>query len=326
MIQLADLHGRRFSYLRLSITEACNFSCTYCLPDGYKACGDTNFLGVDEIARVARAFARLGLQKVRITGGEPSLRKDLSRIIQTVANTAGVKQVAMTTNGCLLDKKLDEWKSAGLTALNISVDSLDTNRFKQITGHNRLPQILSSLDRALTMGFDAVKINAVLLKDENDAELERWFDYLRTRKTSVRFIELMQTGDNQEFFKAHHVSAASLERKLCALGWQLAERAVSAGPAKEYWHPDYAGRIGLIAPYSKDFCVGCNRLRMTARGDLRLCLFGEAGRPLREYLQDDDQIDALMLAIQNAMFFKTEGHQLHQGITGATPHLASLGG
>ena len=146
MQSLVDSLGRRFPYLRLSLTEACNFRCSYCLPNGYQAEGSTQFLHLDEVRRLVRAFAALGMHKIRLTGGEPSLRKDLSAVIQAVASVDGIRTVAMTTNGVSLQRKVAEWRAAGLTALNVSVDSLDPAIFHAITGHDRLPEILAGVE------------------------------------------------------------------------------------------------------------------------------------------------------------------------------------
>lgn len=327
MAVLADRFGRTFPYLRLSVIEACNFSCSYCLPKGYQARpGLPPTLTVTEIARLLRAFASVGMRKVRLTGGEPSLRKDLSEIIRVAADTPGIDTVALTTNGCLLRKRFAEWQAAGLTALNVSVDALDRERFARITGHDRLEDILLGIDEALAAGLPAVKLNAVLLRDLNDDQLPAWLRYLQARPVSLRFIELMQTGDNLAYFKQHHYRAEALEQQLQSAGWQALPRAADAGPAREYRHADYAGRIGVIAPYSRDFCAGCNRLRVTAGGDLRLCLFGNVGVPLRSLLQSDDQADQLRASLLSQLGLKSLGHGLHAGDTGLTPHLASIGG
>jgi len=326
MTRLADRHGRRFPYLRLSITPACNFRCRYCLPHGYRAeAGAAGPLSPDEIARLLRGFADLGMHKLRITGGEPSVRSDLADVLRTAAAVPGVEKLAMTTNGTLLSRRLPEWMDAGLDAINVSVDSLDRAAFARITGHDRLDDILHGVDMALAAGLSS-KFNAVLLKGVNDRELPRWLDYLRDHAVGLRFIELMQTGDNLAFFRDHHVRAETLEDEIREKGWEVLPRAVDAGPAREYRHRDYAGRIGIIAPYSKDFCAGCNRLRVTATGDLRLCLFGEFGIPLRLYLQRDDQRGELVRAIGGQIGRKEQGHFLHEGRTGITPHLASTGG
>ena len=326
MQALVDRHGRTFPYLRLSLTEACNYRCSYCLPDGYVADGRPRFLALDEIARLVRAFAALGMRKLRLTGGEPSLRKDLPAIIASVSAVPGIRRVALTTNGCNLPRHVRLWRDAGLTALNVSLDSLDPERFHAITGHDRFAEVTQGVEQALTLGFDAVKLNAVLLRDRNDDELPAWRDYLRDRDVTLRFIELMQTGDNRAFFERHHVRAEALENQLLDDGWQLVPRAADAGPAREYAHVGYRGRIGIIAPYSKDFCASCNRLRVTARGDLRLCLFGDFGIALRPLLQSDGDHDTLVARISTQLGLKAAGHGLHQGLTGITPHLASIGG
>ena len=324
---LSDRYGRHFPYLRLSIIPACNFRCTYCLPHGYHA--DPNAaapLSLPEIARLLRGFASLGMHKLRITGGEPSVRHDLTEVLRTAAAIPGVRKLAMTTNGTLLSRRLHEWMDAGLNAINISVDSLDRASFARITGHDRLDDILAGIDQAVAAGLPSVKLNAVLLRDVNDHELPAWLDYLRDRPVGLRFIELMQTGDTLAFFRERHVRAETLETQLQEAGWEALPRAADAGPAREYRHAGYAGRIGIIAPYSKDFCAGCNRLRVTATGDLRLCLFGEFGIPLRPLLQDDDQLDELVRAIGGQLVRKEQTHHLHEGRTGITPHLASTGG
>ncbi|MDA3914992.1 GTP 3',8-cyclase MoaA [Oleiagrimonas sp.] len=327
MSALADRYGRRFPYLRLSIIPACNFRCTYCLPHGYKADPQAaGPLSLDEIRRLLTGFTHMGMHKLRITGGEPSVRRDLTDIMRTAAAVPGLTKLAMTSNGTLLNRRLGEWMDAGLNALNISIDSLDRACFARITGYDRMQKILEGIDMALDAGLPSVKLNAVLMRGVNDDQLPRWLDYLRDHRVGVRFIELMQTGDNLAFFRDHHVRAIELETQIREQGWQELPRAADAGPAREYRHPDYAGRIGIIAPYSKDFCAGCNRLRVTATGDLRLCLFGEFGIPLRPLLQSDDQVEDLVRAIGGQIGRKEQGHFLHDGRTGIIPHLASTGG
>jgi GTP 3',8-cyclase len=327
MQDLTDRYGRTFPYLRLSVIPACNFSCSYCLPNGYRAePGKPSALRVDEISRLLRAFAGVGMRKVRITGGEPSLRKDLVEIISAAAGVPGIRDVAMTSNGCVLRKQQRKWREAGLTALNVSVDTLDSSAFHRITGHDRLPDILQGIDDVLADGCVRVKLNAVMLRGLNDGQMPAWLDYIRHRPVGIRFIELMQTGTNLAYFRQHHYRAELLESELRAGGWMLQESAPDAGPAREYRHPDYAGRIGIIAPYSRDFCAGCNRLRVTSTGDLRLCLFGDTGIPLRAMLQSDEQAGALRACLISQIGLKTIGHSLHAGETGITPHLASIGG
>ena len=323
---LADGFGRRFRYLRLSVTEVCNFRCTYCLPDGWKKTAPLSFLTPDEIARLIGAFADLGLAKVRLTGGEPTVRKDFADIIARTAAVSGVGKVAVTTNGWNLIRQIDSWKAAGLTHLNLSLDALEPEAFQRITGHDRLVSILTGLDRALELDLQAVKINAVLLRDTGEQGFEDWAEFVRHRPVSVRFIELMRTADNLDFFNQNHVGGGVLRDWLEQRGWTPVDRPPDGGPAQEYSHPDYAGRLGLIAPYAPGFCDSCNRLRVTARGKLRLCLFGEGGVDLRDLLIDDDQRPDLIERIRGAMSGKRLGHLLAQGNPGDLGNLAQLGG
>lgn len=326
MSQLEDGYGRRFHYLRLSITDQCNFRCTYCLPEGYRPAGRCSFLTLDEIGHLTRAFAAMGTHKVRLTGGEPSLRRDLTAIIETVANTPGIEKVVMTTNGYRLKERIREWRSAGLTALNVSVDSLDPRQFHQITGENKLVEVMEGIDAAFDAGFEWVKVNAVLLKGLNDHELATFLAWVKERPIVLRFIELMQTKEMNSLFARHHVSGESIKRQLLQTGWVQQPHAVDAGPAQVFRHPDYRGGVGLIMPYSKDFCANCNRLRVSALGKLHLCLFGEDGIDLRELLTEEGQQAALMERVRLALGSKSAAHRLHLGNSGYTPHLAALGG
>lgn len=326
--QFEDSFQRKFYYLRLSVTDVCNFKCTYCLPDGYQPAGrrSSSFLSIEEIQRVVNAFAECGTNKVRITGGEPSLRKDFTDIIHTVSSTPGIKKVATTTNGYRMEKQVEQWKQAGLTHINVSVDSLDSRMFHQITGENKFTQVMAGIDKAFEVGYSQVKVNVVLMKDLNAQELPAFLAWIKDRPIQLRFIELMKTGEMDELFQRHHVSGVAIRNQLIANGWLLKARASNDGPAQVFIHPDYQGEIGLIMPYEKDFCQSCNRLRVSAIGKLHLCLFGEEGVDLRDLLQSDGQQAALTSRIQQALQTKSVSHFLHDGNSGATPHLASIGG
>ncbi|MCW8331690.1 GTP 3',8-cyclase MoaA [Photobacterium sp. SDRW27] len=326
--QFEDNFHRKFYYLRLSVTDVCNFKCTYCLPDGYQPAEKKkpSFLTLEEIQRVTGAFAECGTTKVRITGGEPSLRRDFTDIIRTVAEQPGITKVATTTNGYRMAKHIQEWRDAGLTHINVSVDSLDPKMFYQITGENMFHQVMSGIDAAFDAGFEQVKINTVLLKDLNSQELPKFLDWIKTRPIQLRFIELMQTGEMNDLFNHHHVSGVSIRNHLIANGWLLKVKSHNDGPAQVFCHPDFLGEIGLIMPYEKDFCQSCNRLRISAKGKLHLCLFGEQGVDLRDLLQADDQRPALIDRIRSGLDQKAVGHFLDEGKTGQTPHLASIGG
>lgn len=325
-MELSDGHGRVFKYLRLSVTDVCNFKCSYCLPDGYKSCGGPEPLSVDELRRVSTAFSELGVQKIRLTGGEPTVRKDFDKIAEAISGLPNIKTLALTTNGYRLKDRAKRWHDAGIDAINISLDSLSPKNFHKITGHDRCEEVLRGIDAALSAGFRSVKINAVYLKGINDHEIDRYIDMTREFPLSVRFIELMETGDHAVFFKKHYRSTDDLKEKLQQEGWTQKLRSVDAGPANIYVHPDHQGEFGVIAPYSKDFCKSCNRLRFSSQGNLHLCLFGSFGIPMRQYLQSDDQLEELKHRIVTALTRKNASHHLHQGMTGMTSNLAAIGG
>ncbi|MBO1519036.1 GTP 3',8-cyclase MoaA [Oceanisphaera pacifica] len=326
MFELQDAFARKFQYLRLSVTDVCNFKCQYCLPDGYMPDGRKTFLTLDEIRRITHAFAAMGTSKVRITGGEPSLRKDFTQIIETVADTPGIEKVAMTTNGYRMAKFAHEWRQAGLTAINVSVDSLDPRMFHQITGQNRFHEVMAGIDAAFVAGFEQVKVNAVLMRGLNDGDLDRFLAWIKDNPIQLRFIELMQTGEMDTLFERHHVRGALIKDILLQQGWSQKVKAHNDGPAEVFFHPDYQGEIGLIMPYSKDFCASCNRLRVSSLGKLHLCLFGDYGVDLRDLLSDDQDQAALQRRLREALADKKATHFLHQGHAGMTPNLASIGG
>ncbi|MDR8525731.1 MULTISPECIES: GTP 3',8-cyclase MoaA [Shewanella] len=326
MSQLQDNFGRRFHYLRMSVTDVCNFKCTYCLPDGYRPDGKPKFLDLNEIENLVSAFSQVGTQKIRITGGEPSLRKDFTDIIRIVNDNDKINTIATTTNGYRLAKHAQEWYDAGLRRINISVDSLDPKMFYQITGENKFDEVMRGVDAALEAGFERVKINAVLLKGLNDKDLPRFLHWIKHTPIDLRFIELMETGLGHDYFKAHHLAGNDIKQQLEQAGWQFDIPAPDDGPAQNFSHQDYQGRIGLIMPYAKNFCASCNRLRVSAKGKLHLCLFTENGVDLRDLLQSSDQQAELIERLHGQLAQKKETHFLHDGITGVTQHLASIGG
>ena len=342
--QLTDAFARKFYYLRLSITDVCNFRCTYCLPDGYKPGAVTNkgFLSVDEVRRVTRAFSALGTEKVRLTGGEPSLRRDFTDIIAAVRENPSIRQIAVTTNGYRLGggggkwggafagyrlaRDVESWRDAGLTAINVSVDSLDARQFHAITGQDKFHQVMDGIDAAFAAGFEKVKVNTVLMRDVNHHQLDTFLAWIQPRRIQLRFIELMETGEGSDLFRRHHISGMVLRDELLRRGWIHQIRQRSDGPAQVFCHPDYAGEIGLIMPYEKDFCATCNRLRVSSVGKLHLCLFGEGGVDLRDLLADEQQQPALEARISEALTHKKQTHFLHQGNTGITQNLSYIGG
>ena len=330
MHTLKDSFGRTFPYIRLSITDVCNFKCGYCLPNGYQVdkSDKGKFLHLDEIKRLSKVFSNLGVQKIRITGGEPTVRKDFFDIVKTLKNEAGIKKVVITTNGYHLDDKAKMLVDSGLNGINISIDSLDRNTFKTITGHDRLPEILRGIKNLQDLNFDNIKVNAVLLNNINASEKDfnAWSYFIKENKIDFRYIELMRTGDNLDYFNKYHVSSKIFKEYLDNNNWIYQTFGKDAGPSLNYINPDYKGKFGIIAPYSKDFCKTCNRLRITSRGDLRLCLFGNTGINMRHLLQKDDQIEELQDLILRQIKFKKKSHYLELGETGLTKNLSTTGG
>lgn len=324
---LIDRFQRQYTYLRLSITDVCNFRCNYCLPEGYRPpLHKQTFLSVDEIQRVAQAFANLGTEKIRITGGEPTLRKDFLEIAHRLSQTAGIRQIALTTNGYRMERDVELWQQAGITHLNVSVDSLEPRQFHLITGENKLATVLNGIERAFEIGYKKVKVNAVLMKQYTAKGLDDFLRWIKDRPIQMRFIELMETSEMDHFFQQQHLSGQSILEQLTQEGWQLQPKVMSDGPAKVLAHPDYQGEIGLIMPYEKNFCASCNRLRVSALGKLHLCLFGEEGIDIRDLLQSDEQQFQLEARLKSALQGKREHHYLHIGDSGVRNNLASIGG
>ena len=327
---LEDSFGRKFPYIRLSISDVCNFKCGYCLPDGYKIDKSDNrtFIKIEEIGRLARALSELGVSKIRLTGGEPTVRKDFFEIIKIIKENSGIKKTVITTNGYRLDKIANNIKNSGLDGINISIDSLNAKTFKKITGHDRLEEILRGIKNLQKLNFKNIKINAVLLKGVNDSEKDfnDWAEFVKDNEIDFRYIELMQTGDNLDYFNNYHVPSKKFTDYLNNNNWVIQTFGKDSGPSKNYLNPKFKGKFGVIAPYSKDFCKSCNRLRITAKGDLRLCLFGNTGINIRHLMQKDSQIEELKDLILKQLNFKKESHYLEIGETGLTKNLSTTGG
>ena len=327
-LNLVDNFHRQLSYLRLSITDFCNFRCDYCLPNGYTANAGKrpdNELSVSEIDVLIQAFAKLGTTKVRLTGGEPSIRQDLPRIIELAKQTQGIQTVAVSSNGYRLAKHLSDWQTAGLNQLNISIDSFDPTIFKQITGFDILPTLLKDIDTLLATTDIKLKLNGILMADTAFDNLQSVLSFVKNRPATYRFIEFMQTSDNKALFFAQHSSGQRIKDFLLQNGWQSQRRASDAGPAIEYRHADYVGGIGLIEPYAPQFCDSCNRLRVSSQGKVHLCLFDNGSYDVRGFLADGD-VDGLVHALQSLMPIKPEHHLLKQNDSGIMANLSMIGG
>lgn len=325
---LIDPFQRRLRYLRLSVTDMCNFSCDYCLPNGYQGKRKPNELSVQEIRTLVLGFAQLGTRKVRVTGGEPSTRRDLPEVLEAIADCTGIEQLAISTNGYKLHKAYADWLAAGVQQINISIDSFDPQRFADITGHALLPDILSGVDALLDDGRARVKLNGLLRASSSEADFDAALAYVQNRPITYRFIEYMRTRDNAAGFEQEHLSAQWLEQALLQRGWQPMPRTDTAGPAQEYHHPDYVGGIGIIAPYGDGFCQNCNRVRVSAQGKLHLCLFDSACHDLRPALAggDAEAITSVQRIMRALVAHKPEAHKLHQQNSGVMHNLSLVGG
>jgi cyclic pyranopterin phosphate synthase len=286
------------------------------------------FMSAEEISRLTKALSELGVCKIRLTGGEPTVRRDFFDILKDMKQNSNIPKITMTTNGYRLNKIAKHLFEAGLDGINISIDSFNRETFKRLTGHDRLPEILDGIEILQKLNFKNIKINAVLLKGINDTydDFEQFGSFIKNNKIDFRFIELMQTGDNLDYFKRNHVSSVIFKEYLEKNNWIYQTFGKDAGPAINYVHPKFKGKFGIIAPYSKDFCKTCNRLRITSRGDLRLCLFGNTGISIRHLLQQDDQKEELVDLIIKQLHLKKESHYLELGDTGLTQNLSSTGG
>jgi cyclic pyranopterin phosphate synthase len=329
--RLVDAFGRRLTYLRVSVTDRCNLRCTYCLPeDADFPFGDRDFLSPDEIESIVGSLVRLGIRRVRLTGGEPLVRKDIVEIVRRV-KALGVDDLSMTTNGTELARLAVPLREAGLDRVNVSVDTLDEEHFRAITRRGDLKEVWRGIEAALAAGLQPVKLNAVLLAKGNLTDLEDLAALTLDRPFHGRYIERLPTGVNQgqqadEFISADEAKER-LEHRFGALEPVAeGERAPRTGPATAFRFQNAPGTIGFITPLSHTFCADCNRLRLTARGELRLCLFADRTFPLRPLLAAPNPEAALEAEILRLLQDKPAEHMLQSGNYGNLASFMQIGG
>ena len=323
---MQDGIGRKIEYLRVSVTDRCNLRCQYCMPrEGIEQFAHADCLTLEEIYRIASVMAGMGLKKVRFTGGEPMVRKNLVKLVGDVAKLSQIETVAMTTNGVLFADQVKEFAEAGLHAVNISLDTLEAERFTQITGRDELEKVLHAVNYSLEQGLK-VKINCVPVRELNGmADGQPAGSYLkvaelaRTYPVDVRFIELMPIGCGREFsritgeetlaaLEARYGHATEIQRR----DGEVQDTDVRSGPARYVKFAGFQGRIGFIDPLSHQFCAECNRLRLTVDGRLKLCLYYAEGVDLRGMLRGGASDEELREEIEKALVNKPREHQFLQ--------------
>lgn len=319
---MIDRCGRAIDYLRISVTEKCNLKCIYCDPDGENCTMEVEpKLTPEQIEAIVVSMAKVGIRKVRITGGEPLLRRDVCDIVARVARVEGIQDVSMTTNGVNLSRYARPLKEAGLKRLNISMDSLREDRFAQITGGGQLKKILEGIDLALEVGLVPVKINTVLIRDVNDDEIDDFIALTKDRPLECRFIELMPIGPFGENNGEKVVPSREIIQNRPYL--EYLKKSDKGAPAEYYKAKGHVGKVGFISPMTHKFCSDCNRIRLTSDGKIRPCLGNNGEVDVMEVLQQHpENMDEL---IRNIIFNKPEGHHFEEEFT-SSRHMNRIGG
>lgn len=335
---MKDGFGRSIEYLRISLTDRCNFRCIYCMPpEGVVSMTHEEILSLEEIARVVRVAAGMGIRSIRLTGGEPLVRKGVVDLVRDIASTPGIENVSMTTNGVLLPKMADDLKAAGLSRVNISLDTLDPDQFRMITRVGNLEDTLAGIEAALSVGFDPVKINAVTVRSL-DQDVLAFARLSVDRPLHVRFIEYMPVGEssgshgcgwgkedvipNEELLEM--INARAAEKGLPALRPADDDRPLGWGPARYYEFPGAKGTVGFISALSNHFCAQCNRLRLTADGKVRPCLFSDTEFDVRGVLRDPNATeDDVRAVFGEAIGQKPDEH--HNRV-GTERNMSQIGG
>jgi cyclic pyranopterin phosphate synthase len=329
---LVDAHGRVLRDLRVSITDRCNFRCLYCLPETEAAQNfyrgrwatlpnpkpiahqwqpRSKILSFEEIERVVRIAVGLGIQKIRLTGGEPLLRRDAEQLVARIAAIPGITDLALTSNGFLFQEKGRALRDAGLRRISFSLDSLDRANFQKITGRDGLDEVLGSIRLARELGMQPVKVNAVVIRGINDHEIEALAEFARNEDLAMRFIEFMPLDSARAWLKDLVVTGREILQRLQARhALQPVVSGNASETAKRWKFPDGRGEIGLISPVSEPFCGHCNRVRLTADGKIRTCLFSVVEHDLRTRLREGDSDEEIAEYLRSVVWQKEERHHI----------------
>jgi cyclic pyranopterin phosphate synthase len=308
--QLIDRFGRRINYVRISITDRCDFRCIYCMSEDTVFLPRAQILTLEEILAVAAAFAELGVEKIRITGGEPLVRKGAVELLTEIGKLRGLRELVLTTNGSQLERTASLLKSAGIKRINVSLDTLDAERFRNMTRVGDLAQVLRGIDAALDAGFERLKINSVVLKNRNHDEVAALVDYAIAKNIDISFIEEMPLGTIDDHDRAEaYYSSDDIKRDLERHFVLLPTPDTTGGPSRYFRVSGSETRVGFISPHSHNFCGTCNRVRVTAEGRLLLCLGNEHSIDLKRVLRaNPGDMNKLKHAIVDAMAIKPERH------------------
>ena len=311
-MSLVDPYHRKIDYLRISVTDRCNLHCIYCVPQGdIPKLKHEEILRYEEILRLANIAISLGIKKIRVTGGEPLVRKDIIHLLEALSSLDGVKDLAITTNGVLLKDKLNDIWNAGIRRLNISLDSLKRDRFKIITGSDKLNDVLEAIEMAEDLGFEPIKLNMVVMKDINDDEIEAFASLSFERPYHVRFIEYMPIGSRPGHLTPGYIPAKEIKKRLEKIGrLERVLRGRYDGPAERFRFNGAQGEIGFISPMTNHFCDTCNRLRLTAKGHLRPCLLCNRELDVKTALRSGASDEELAELFRRAVSSKPKAHPL----------------
>ncbi len=305
---LNDSFGRIHSYLRLAVTDRCNLRCRYCMPDtGVDFKPHHGILTFEEIHRLVSIFSMLGIRKIRLTGGEPTVRKNVSRLVSLISALPGIEEVTMTSNGILLAEAICDLHRAGLRRVNISLDTLRPNRFRAITRRDGIDKVLASIDKALSLNMRPVKLNVVVMRGVNDDELRDFADFAIRKGVTVRFIEFMPFAGNR-WQSEYFISSDEIRKRLARAFVLRPLDEENSSSAREWEITGEGTRIGFISPVSDHFCASCNRLRLTVDGALRTCLLNNAEISLRDLLRRGASDEELALSIQASLNAKPASH------------------
>ena len=335
---MKDAHGRTIDYMRISLTDRCNLRCIYCMPaEGVCQVPHDQIMRLDEIRRLVEVAADMGVRRIRLTGGEPLVRKGVVSLVRDIAAIPGIEDISMTTNGILLSRYAAELKEAGLRRLNISLDTLDSKQYRAITRGGDITSVLAGIDSALEVGFDPVKINAVAVRSLN----QDFFEFARLsvdRPLHMRFIEYMPVGDSsgvegcgwgpQDVISCDEIMEQINERAAQeGLGGLVpaGHKPDGGGPARYYQFPDAQGTVGFISPLSRHFCSECNRLRLTSEGMIRPCLFSDEEFSVREALREGTDEDIREL-LRKALRLKPDEHDQGDHANATTTNMNTIGG